>query len=191
MPMTKTRFIIIIMAQLIQVLLFVIYKLDLKNINIYDLYANIALPLLAVALNFVSFCCFNIYIGVNGNIDLLDINAINNNNELNGNNVVIDNEIDNEIIDDNNEIIDENQNIAELNEQQEQDNDIDQANDQQEQDNDIEQANVQQEQDNDIDQANVQQEQEDNDTQPNPQQAQENNENSDDIQIFDYYLDNN
>ena len=150
----------------------------LKNINIYDLYANIALPLLAVALNFVSFCCFNIDIGVNGNRDLFDINAINNNNELNGNNVVIDNEIDNEIIDDSNEIIDENQNIGELNEQQEQDNDIDQANDQQEQANDI-------------DQANVQQEQEDNDTQPNLQQAQENNENSDDTKLFDYYLDNN
>ena len=143
MPMSQIRFFVVVVAYTMQIVFYVYYKFDLKNRNIYDLYANIALPLLAITLNFAQ-----------ANAQLEHEN-----------------------------------NNGQANVLQEHDNNIDQANDQQEQDNDIEQANVQQEQDNDIDQANVQQEQEDNDTQPNPQQAQENNENSDDIQIFDYYLD--
>ena len=52
MSMSQIRFFIIILAHIIQIVFYVYYKLDLKNLNAYDLYANIALPLLSVILNF-------------------------------------------------------------------------------------------------------------------------------------------
>ena len=52
MSMSQIIFFIIILAHIIQIVFYVYYKLDLKNLNAYDLYVNIALPLLSVILNF-------------------------------------------------------------------------------------------------------------------------------------------
>jgi hypothetical protein len=130
MPMTKARLIIITLAHIIQILLFVMYKYNKKNLDYCDLYTNLAFPLLAIILNIVSLFCFDIDIRRNGNEALFNINDNNIHNELNDNIVVINNRFENEID----------------NEQQDQGNNNGQPNVQQEEHNVQEQPNVQQEQ---------------------------------------------
>ena len=128
MPMSQIRFFVVVVAYTMQIVFYAYYKFDLKNINIYDLYANIALPLLAITLNFAQANAQLEHENNNGQANVLQ-------------------EHDNNIDQANDQQEQEN-NDAQPNPQQEQENNDAQPNPQQAQENNDAQPNPQQAQEN-------------------------------------------
>lgn len=127
--MTKRKFIMVI-ALIIQMILFVKFKLDIKKLEIHDLYVNLVMPLLSIILIISSLDEGDEGNGGNdnGNRTISDVNDVDDPNEPGSDNAVIDNEINYEInnggqINDVNEIIDENKNDGQPDEQRDLDKD--------------------------------------------------------------------